>query len=123
MEREVSDEPIAEEPNMRIKIRGGTVKHGDGPLCHTCRYATIVRGAGLRDEIIECAQLSCDNHRITFPVTFCSKYVGAQHPSLREMEEMAWVLRTDTKKNSIGFVRASDLAPKHRFVLAEDDDF
>ncbi len=39
------------------------------------------------------------------------------------MEEMAWVLRTDTKRNSIGFVRASDLAPKHRFVLAEDDDF
>jgi hypothetical protein len=57
----------------------------------------------------------------TFPVTFCTKYVSTQHPSLREMEEMAWVLRTDTKKNSIGFVRASDLVPKHRFVLEEDD--
>lgn len=34
---------------------------------------------------------------------------------------MAWVLRTDAKKSSIGFVRASDLAPKHRFVLEEDD--
>ena len=106
---------------MRIKIRGGTVKHREEPLCHTCRYATIVRGAGLRDEIIECAQLSTDGHRITFPVTFCTKYISTQHPSVREMEEMAWVLRSDTKNNTIGFVRASDLAPKHRFVLAEDD--
>ena len=29
---------------MRVKIRGGTVMHGDSPLCQTCRYATIVRG-------------------------------------------------------------------------------
>lgn len=106
---------------MRIKIRGGTVQHGEAPLCHTCRHATIVRGAGLRDEVIECAQLSRPHHRITFPVTSCSTYVSAQHPSLREMEEIAWVLRSDMKKNTIGFVRASDLAPKHRFVLADED--
>jgi hypothetical protein len=106
---------------MRIKIRGGTVKHGEEPLCHTCRYATIVRGTALRDEIIECGQLSCRHQRITFPVTFCTKYLSTQHPSIREMEEMAWVLRSDTKKNTIGFVRASDLSLKHRFVLADDD--
>ena len=32
---------------MRVKIRGGTVNHGDPPLCQTCRYATIVRGPAL----------------------------------------------------------------------------
>lgn len=105
---------------MRIKIRGGTVNHGQEPLCHTCRYATIVRGPALRDEIIECAHLS-EDQRITFPVTFCTKYISTQHPTLREMEEIAWVLRSDTKKNTVGFVRASDLAPKHRFVLGDDD--
>jgi hypothetical protein len=106
---------------MQIKIRGGTVNHGQEPLCHTCRYATIVRGAALRDEIIECAQLSDRNQRITFPVTFCTKYVSAQHPTLLQMEDIAWVLRSDTKKNTIGFVRARDLAPNHRFVLPDDD--
>jgi len=106
---------------MRIKIRGGTVKHGEESLCLTCRYATIVRGATLRDEIIECAILSRPHDRITFPVTFCSKYISSQHPSLREMEDMAWVLRSDTKKNAIGFVRARDLPPKHRFVLDDED--
>jgi len=106
---------------MHIKIRAGTVRHGDAPLCHTCRFATIVRGVAQRDEIIECGQLSTRQERITFPVTYCTKHVSTQHPSLRDMEEMAWVLRSDTKKNTIGFVRASDLAPKHRFVLADDD--
>jgi hypothetical protein len=106
---------------MHIKIRAGTAKHGNDPLCHTCRYATIVRGAGLREEIIECAQLSRQNDRITFPVTFCTKYVSTQHPSLHEMEDMAWVLRSDTKKNSVGFVRASDLPARHRFILTDDD--
>jgi hypothetical protein len=106
---------------MRIKIRGGTVKHGEAPLCHTCRFATIVRGVAQRDEVIECDQLSYRQQRITFPVTFCTRYVSTRHPSVREMEEMAWVLRSDAKKNTIGFVRSSALAPKHRFVLADDD--
>ncbi|MPY87013.1 MAG: hypothetical protein GEU99_03735 [Luteitalea sp.] len=78
-------------------------------------------GAALDDEIVECAQLSYPSHRVTFPVTFCTRYVSANQPSLREMEQTAWVLRSDTKKNTIGFVCASDLAPKHRFVLPDDD--
>ena len=106
---------------MRVKIRGGTANQGEGPLCHTCRYATIVRGSALRDEIIECSQLSDRNQRITFPVTFCTRYMNAQHPTLLQMEDIAWVLRSDTKNNTIGFVRSRDLPPKHRFVLADDE--
>jgi len=33
------------------------------------------------------------------------------------MEEIAWVLRSDPKKNTIGFVKASELK---RFVVADD---
>ena len=106
---------------MHVTIRQGTVKHGSTPLCHTCRFATIVRGVALRDEIIECSQLSSRQSRITFPVTFCSKYVSGNHPSIREMEEIAWVLRSDTKKNTIGFVRARELPLRQRFVLDDDD--
>jgi hypothetical protein len=105
---------------MNIKIRGGTAYEGDAPLCHTCRYAHIVRGARLRDEIIECGMLALDNNRVTFPVTFCTSYVDRQHPSLREMEEIAWVLRTDAQRRKVGFVHAQKLSLKDRYVLDDD---
>jgi hypothetical protein len=50
----------------------------------------------------------------------CSDYVSRQHPSLREMEETAWILRTDAKRHRVGFVPSKDLKPKERFVLEED---
>lgn len=106
---------------MRIKIREGTARHDGTPLCHTCRHACIVRGRSLRDEIVECARLSHPHGRVTFAVVFCTSCVNAQHPTIREMEDLAWVLRSDTKKHTIGFVRAKDLAPRHRFVLDDDD--
>lgn len=105
---------------MRLKIEGGTAVHGAPSLCTTCRHATIVRGAALRDEIIECRLLSSDDSRIPFIVTFCNGYVDRTHPSIRDMEEIAWVLRSDTKQNQIGFVRASDLKVRDRFVLSDD---
>lgn len=79
---------------MRLKIHGGTANHGDPPLCHTCRFAHIIRGPRLRDEIVECSRLA-DHDRIHFHVTFCSSYSSRQHASIREMEEIAWVLRSD----------------------------
>jgi hypothetical protein len=49
---------------MHVKIRGGTVANGDPPLCQTCRYAIIVRGPALRDEIVECANLMFERGRV-----------------------------------------------------------
>jgi hypothetical protein len=36
------------------------------------------------------------------------------------MEDIAWVLRTDTKRNQFGFVRSTDLKIRERFVLDKD---
>jgi hypothetical protein len=36
------------------------------------------------------------------------------------MEDIAWVLRTDTKRNQVGFVRRKDVKVKERFVLEEE---
>ncbi len=106
---------------MRIKIRGGTVRHDATSLCTSCRHATLVKGSSLRDEIIECGLLSSGNSLITFPVTSCSGYSDLRLPSLREMEDIAWVLRTDPKRKEIGFVQARKLKPKDRYVLRDDD--
>ena len=103
---------------MRVKIQGGTANHGDPFLCVTCRHATVVKGASARDELVECDCLT--ERRITFKVTSCTAYSDRRQASLREMEEIAWVLRSDLKKNTVGFVKASALKPRDRFVLPDD---
>jgi hypothetical protein len=105
---------------VRIKIRGGTVDHGQRSLCETCRHATVIRGVRLGDEIVECNQLSFRNQRVLFPVTSCSGYSDRRRPSLREMEETAWILRSDPHRNQMGFVRSSRLTDEERYVLEED---
>ena len=106
---------------MRVKIRGGTADTSQPSLCLTCRFATIVKGPSLRDEIVECAQLSHGRNRVTFPVNVCTEYSDRRQPSLRAMEEIAWVLRSDPKKNEIGFVKRSELTRRERFVLDDDE--
>lgn len=108
---------------MRVKIRGGTASHGDPSLCLTCRFATVVKGTSLRDEIVECSQLSYGRNRITFPVTVCTEYSDRRQPSLRAMEEIAWVLRSDPKKNRIGFVKRAELTRRERLELDDDELF
>ena len=105
---------------MRVKIQGGTALEGDASLCVTCRHATIVRGARLREEIVECSELAYGRGRITFAVRSCSAYSDNRRASIRAMEEIAWILRSDPKRNEIGFVRASTLREKERFVLPEE---
>jgi hypothetical protein len=108
---------------MRLKIVGGTAPHGEPSLCGTCRHATVVKGAALKDEIVECGRLSTPRSRIPFPVASCTGYSDRRQPSIREMEEIAWVLRTDPQRNQIGFVQARELKPEHRYVLPEDDEW
>jgi hypothetical protein len=38
------------------------------------------------------------------------------------MEEIAWVLRSDPKKNEVGFVKRTELTRRERFEL-DDDEF
>ena len=105
---------------MRLKIQGGTVKHGEPSLCLTCRNATIVQGENLADRIIECDRLLGGSTRVTFTVTSCTAYSDRRQPTLREMEETAWVLRSDTLRRKAGFVHARELNPEDRYVLDED---
>ena len=79
--------------------------------------ASIVRGLRLGEQVVECHVLES---RITFPVTFCTRYVNRQHPSVREMEEIAWILRTDSKRHHIGFVQSKQLPWKERFILDDE---
>jgi hypothetical protein len=105
---------------VRINVRGGTVQHGQRSLCESCRWATTIRGHRLGDEIVECGELSYRNRRIVFPVASCSRYSDVHRASVREMEEIAWILRSDPHRNHVGFVRSSRLNDDERYVLEED---
>ena len=104
---------------MRVKVQGGTAANDEPSLCVTCRYATIIKGARLRDEITQC-ELLYGRVPIRFPVTSCSGYSDKRRPSVREMEDIAWILQSDAKKNEIGFVRASSLKARERYILPEE---
>jgi hypothetical protein len=105
---------------VRIKVRGGTVDHGRRSLCESCRWSTVIRGPKLGDEIVECYQLSIVNQRVPFPVTSCSRYHDWSQPTVKEMEDVAWVLRSDPRRHQVGFVHASKLTDEERHVLQED---
>jgi len=98
---------------MRIKVKGGTARSDEPSLCTTCRYATVIKGPRLRDEITRCTEFS-PAHTIRFPVVSCSAYSDRRRPSADEMVPIAWVLRVDKKKNPIGFVRGSELSLEER---------
>jgi len=106
---------------MRLKIHRGTVTDRAVPLCQSCRWATIVRGPKLSDEIVSCSRLSEQHTRITFPVVSCTGFSDRRLTSLRDMEDLAWVLRSDERSKKIGFVRARDLKPVDRYVLDDED--
>ena len=102
---------------MNIRIHGGTARDDEAALCLSCRYAHIVCGTSAKHQFIRCSQVEAP---IAFKVTSCSEYLSRQHPSLYHMEDIAWVLRTDAKRNRIGFVRSKDLKSHERFVLSEE---
>lgn len=105
---------------MKVRIRGGTVNHGEPSLCLTCRNATVVKGRALGDEIVSCSRLRLGRVIVPFPVTSCTAYWDSRHPTLWHMEEIAWVLRSNPSRKTVGFVEASRLKDDDRHVLDED---
>jgi hypothetical protein len=105
---------------VRIRIKGGTAVHHERPLCESCRWSTVIRGARLEQEIVECNQLSYRNQRVPFPVVSCSGYHHRNQPSIRELEEIAWILRSDAHRTQVGFVPGKRVPDEERFVLEED---
>ena len=92
-----------------LKVEDGTTMSGDSP-CKTCRYGVKIRGVG--NQLIR----GCSNYAIAsdgmkilpFEVAECNQYINKCVPTLAEMEELAWIVKTDAKKNGIGFMSPED---------------
>jgi len=115
--------------SISIKVFGGTASSDEKSLCLSCKRATIIRGQALDEEIIECGalsgggdRLSGGGDRIRFKVTSCNAYRDSAQPSLQDMQELAWVLKTDNRTRTIGFVPAKKLSSAERYSLTEYQD-
>lgn len=95
-------------------IRGGTPT-GE-PLCTTCRNAVRRRGASESDVQIFCNSApGHGNQKLTTLAMECSAYDDVRIPSRWDMEQIAWILKSDSVTKKIGFE-----APKRSNLPYED---
>lgn len=101
---------------VNLKVQGGTLG-GSGSLCTSCAAACIIQGDNSRARVVVCGNLAGPNDRIHFDVKECSLYRHKNSPSLHDMRQQAWVLRTDESGQQIGFCPAKQLSKdeKHRY--------
>ena len=95
----------------KLKILNGTRSSTAPRLCDTCQSGLVRKGAAESDERIYCLIMERD---LDTRVVECNWYVDRTLPSLRDMKQIAWVLRTDSKRQAIGFVRAKEWERKHK---------
>jgi hypothetical protein len=105
---------------MRMKIHGGTVLHGEQGLCATCRFATIVRGRTLDEEVVHCGSITTRGMRVPFKVTSCTSHSDVGQPTYMQLLEDAWILKPASKRRPAGFVKNSELkAEEMRAIMDE----
>jgi hypothetical protein len=90
-----------------IRIRSGT-HQGSESLCNSCYWAHIQRGFAESEEVVLCAFLT-PARTVRFKVSQCTDYSDKRVPSKRDMEEIAWIIRTKDINRPMGF--ASDTEP------------
>ena len=89
----------------QIKVFQGT-RSADAPrLCDSCSNGVVLRGPAESEERVYCWLME---KSIDMRVTECNRYADRSKPSLRAMQEIAWVLQSDSKRKKIGFVSAKE---------------
>jgi hypothetical protein len=92
---------------MRPYVKNGTPLHGPS-LCESCMHAHVLRGFRESEEQVTCC-FTYPNHRVDFRVQKCNDYSEMKRQTLKQMEEMAWILALRGPKRQAGFVHSSEL--------------
>jgi len=89
-----------------IRIRAGTPQ-GSESLCNSCYWAHIQRGFAESEEVVLCAFLR-HARLVPFKVSQCTDYNDKRIPSKRDMEDIAWIIRTKDVNRSMGFAQREE---------------
>ncbi len=104
---------------MGVHVRNGTPLHGPS-LCETCVNAHIKKGFRESEELVVC-QATYPEHRVPFRVRECSGYIEVKRQSLKQMEDMAWILAPKGVKRQAGFVPPQEIGteePEIELILS-----
>lgn len=91
---------------MTVIIRGGKPQTSES-LCNSCYWAHIQRGFAESEEVILCAFLR-PARLVPFKVSQCTDYEDKRIPSKRDMEDIAWIIRTKDVNRQVGFSNDAD---------------
>ena len=90
---------------MTVVIRNGRAQVSES-LCNSCYWAHMQRGFAESEEAILRAFLR-QAHVVAFKVSQCTDYSDKRVPSRRDMEEIAWIIRTKDVNRLVGFTKQS----------------
>ena len=96
--------------STRLKVLDGTRSSHAPRLCDTCHSGLVRRGAADSDEHVHCTIVE---REVRTRVVDCNRYTDRTRPSLWDLQQIAWVLRTDSKRQKLGFVHAKDWERLH----------
>lgn len=96
---------------LLIKIQSGT-QNSQTNLCATCRYCAKRRSAISGKEAFIC-EASNRPFQLTEPMSYCNRFLDANHPTVHEMQEIAWQLATNQQR-VIGFLSPEELRQRNQ---------
>jgi len=99
---------------MSIHVKNGTPLYG-ASLCETCAYAHIAKGYRESELVVVC-QSTYPERRVTFRVRECTRYMEVKRQSLKQMEDMAWILAGKGSKRQAGFVPPHEVPDEEREI-------
>lgn len=92
---------------MSVIIRNGKPQISD-PLCNSCYWAHIQRGFAESEEIVFYAFLT-PTRLVPFKVSQCTDYNDKRVPSRKDMEDIAWIIRTKDVNRQVGFAKGEEV--------------
>ena len=90
-----------------IFIKNGTPTESQSK-CETCAYAHIMRGFRESEEVAYCTVPYGPPLRVPFKVHECSSYRDRNHPSWKQMEDLAIDIQPLTSAKPAGFRLTAD---------------
>jgi hypothetical protein len=100
---------------MSVHVKGGTPLHGPS-LCESCVNAHIQEGYSEVEQQVICG-FTWPNHAVNFRVRKCTDYVEVKRQTLKQMEDIAWVLMPREGKRVAGFVRPGNIPAEHQIEI------